>query len=416
MFGNKERRDIALLIFMALVVIGFLAYLFLPSGEGKGAETAQAGQVLPDKKVVDKSKNLQAEDFLTAYNSRLEAALASFFQQLDDLELLPQLPAPEVEAALYDVSRLEAGGGKGKKLLEILEKIRRLSVYNIKDLLTFEYPRDFGKNYLFNIYTAALVAKIAAENLTWHISTVSNIEVRSFIDFSIYNMIGNELEKDYQTLPALLYLELLLKKFNFYTEPWQLTFFKEEIGKLRDLTPQKLLLQMAEYLSFTEERALFRLEWRENDDLDPDDVGVYQKLELPCVHFLKQKYLVFPAQKEEDNVWITDLCNADSGDIELDELSLSSEDPGKSIHLNRVLYTPETARFIFVLGEDASQAQPVTIAKSPTLLDRRIASLIRDVEKNYKVIDCASQGDEEAQAQKQQRLREFGIYLKNTNF
>lgn len=416
MFGNKERRDIALLIFMALVVIGFLAYLFLPSGEGKGADTAQAGQVLPDKKVVDKSKNPQTDDLLAAYNARLEAALASFFQQLDDLELLPQLPAPEVEAALYNVRRLKDGGGKGRQLLDILEKIRRLSVYNIKDLLDFEYPKEFGKNYLFNVYTAALVAKIAAENITWHVSTASNNEVRSFIDFSIYNMLGNELEKDYQTLPALLYLELLLKKFNFYTEPGQLTFFQEELGKLRDLTPQKLLLHMAEYLSFTEERSLFRLEWRENDDLDPDDVGVYQKLNLPCVHFLKQKYLVFPAQKAEDNVWISELCNADSGDIELDDLTLSSEDPGKSIRLNRVLYTPDTARFIFVLGEDASQAHPVAIEAPPTLLDRRIAALIREVEKNYKVIDCASQGDEEAQAQKQQQLRDFGIYLKNTNF
>jgi hypothetical protein len=416
MFGNKERRDIALLIFMALVVIGFLAYLFLPSGKKSVPETLTSAQMLPEKMVNDKSRNPMAEDVFVAYNSRLEAALASFFQQLDDLELLPHQPAPDVEAALYDSHHLEKGGGRGRQLLDILEKIKRLSVLNLKELLLLEYPNGFSRQYRFNVYSAALLAKVAAENITWHISTASNMEVRKFIDFSVYNLIGNELEKDYQTLPALVYLELSLKRLNIYTDPGQVSFFKDGIDKLRDLTPQKLFLQVVDYLSYAEERSLFRLEWRENDDLDPDDVGVYQKMDLPCVHFLKQKYLVFPASREEDNLWISELCKADSGDIELGHLSISSEDPAKSIRLDRILYTPETSRFICVLGDTAPQSEPMTNGNSRNLLPRRISSLIKSVEKNYRVIDFTNTNDEKAQKERRRQLKEFGVYLKSVIF
>ncbi len=419
MFGNKEKRDYALLIFMALVVIIFMAYLFLPSGDKKNvADAIAATQNLPDINSGEPPHTERADDFFIAYNARIEGALAAFFQHLDNLESLPESPAPDdIESSLYDTQLLDKKGGDCGKLSEVLEKIKRLSVYNLKELLLLDFPKSFSKRFRYNVYTAALLQKVPAEHLSIRVNALSNQEMRDLLDFSFLDLIGNELEKDFQALPILLYFELLLKRLNIYTDPGQAAFFRENIEKVRDLSPRKLLLQIKEYLNYSEERTLFRLEWIENDDLDPDDVGVYQKLNVSCVHFLKQKYIVFPAQTEAENLWISELCNADSGDIELEGLSISSEDPGKSIRLDRILYTPDTSRFICVLTDDTPRPEPdINGTSQEDLLSRRVSSLVRNVEQHYKVIHFDPQTDEEGVEQRRRQLIDFGNYLKTTSF
>ena len=78
MFGNKEKRDYALLIFMALVVIIFMAYLFLPSGDKKNvADAIAATQNLPDINSGEPPHTERADDFFIAYNARIEGQLSS---------------------------------------------------------------------------------------------------------------------------------------------------------------------------------------------------------------------------------------------------------------------------------------------------------------------------------------------------
>jgi len=207
-----------------------------------------------------------------------------------------------------------------------------------------------------------------------------------------------------------------MERVNLYTDPSATEFFREKVVKLRDLSPQKILLHLQEFLYHSEEKELFRLEWREKDELDPDDVGVYQKLSLPCVRFLKQKYLVFPTQAEGDNLWISELCNADSGDIELDEIKITSEDPGSSIHLDRILYASGTSRFICVLSNGDPATETNLEDPAADLLSRRVTALIRDTEKNYIVIDLEPTEDEAVREAQRQGLRGFGVYLKTISF
>ncbi len=417
MFGNKDKRDYALLLFMGLVILLFLAYLFIPSGKAKDFPDNRYFAGNSSMPTIEGVAPGSKKNSFSSYNKRLEGDLTAVFASLDNLELLSALPTPEIEASLYNVDTKNARTKETALLSDVLQKIRRLSVINLKEILELNFPDGFKDRFRFNVYTAALLSKISNENVGGRLNEASNQEIQELLDFSLFDLIGNEIEKDYQALPVLLYFELLMERINLYTDPGAVAFFREAIVKLRDLSPKKMLLQMQEMLHYSEENELFRLEWREGDELDPDDVGVYQKLSLPCIRFLKQKYLIFPTQRESDNLWISELCNADSGDIELEDIKIYSEDPGRSVYLNRILYTPDTSRFIFVLSDAGTQSESDAAGDSTLdILSRRVSVLIRDLEKNYRVVSF-EQSDDEATLEKQrQELVDFGRYLKTINF
>jgi hypothetical protein len=69
-----------------------------------------------------------------------------------------------------------------------------------------------------------------------------------------------------------------------------------------------------------------------------------------------------------------------------------------------------------VLGDTAPQSEPMTNGNSRNLLPRRISSLIKSVEKNYRVIDFTNTNDEKAQKERRRQLKEFGVYLKSVIF
>ena len=113
----------------------------------------------------------------------------------------------------------------------------------------------------------------------------------------------------------------------------------------------------------------YRISWTEEDDLNPDDQGRYVNLRINTYVFLGQKYLVFPDyQNSQNNKWIRDLQESDSGNIELTDFQLTDEDPVKNIQVRTIYYTPGTSRFIVLLDRhDFSQQSgfPVRVGLLP---------------------------------------------------
>lgn len=410
MFKSKEKRDTALLIFMAVVTVIFLAYLFVPWGERSRNDVNGdlSNSEIGIEGTTNSGHNADGNDSdrFADFNHRLQRELAAIYQTITTSRVpfneyqISALTGVIESFALQNRERGESG-----KLATILMKSKKMSFSDLGELARFIFPESFVNRYRFNLYLSFLLIKARQEDINRLTKEYSDVQFQELLDFSPYRLIGNEIEKDFQSIPAVLYFYLLVNRLDVYPLVDEAGYFYQKIEKIRDLSTAKNLKKIKEFLHFSTEPQSFRIEWIEADEFDPDDREVYQNLNLNRFKFLKQRYLVFPDPLAENNRWIRELIAADSGDIELADLRIISENPLEKIQLEKIFYSSISSSFVVLLD---------SLEEGDSLLDIIVSDRIAYCSRNFTVISF----DEEAMKQESwpDQLRQFGNYLKKISF
>lgn len=391
MFGkiikDKEKRDTALLIFMAAIMIAFLLYIFVPFGSGD-KETGKSDE--QGKKTVKKG------DFYEELNKKIELELNSVYLSI----LISANPFEN-----YRTETLEKVFDEFKN--DILDKLYKFSFYDLKEILTLPIPGEYSDSLKFNLLLSLFLIKQKEEGIIKKLEILPHSEFEKIINLDFYQLVNNEVQEDYQLIPVLFYFTALMRRLPIYPVEDSVDFFKEKIKPIRDLTAAKYLIQTRELFRFSGTLEQYLLQWVEHDAIGPDDKKVYGNLDLKTFVFLGQNYLIFPDPgNPANNLWIKDLCEADSGDIELTDLKIMNKDPSKPLHFRKILYTPINSEFVVLLKEYESR-------KTHGFLNTIVKKRISGFHKSITVIDFAVDEAEEESFKTQ--LEQFGNYLKKNN-
>ncbi len=384
MLKNKEKRDTALLIFMAAIMIAFLLYIFIPFGSGK-EETGKSDGAR--KKIVKKG------DFYDELSKKIELELNSVYLSI----LISTDPFEN-----YRVETLENVFDEFKN--DTLDKLYKFSFYDLKEIAALPIPEEYSDSLKFNLLLSLFLLKQKEEGIIKKLETLPKSGFEKIINLDLYRLTNNEVQEDYQLIPVLFYFTVLMRRLHIYPVEDNVHFFKEKIKPIRDLTVAKYLIQIRELFSFSESEEQYLLQWIEHDAIGPDDKKVYGNLDLKTFVFLGQNYLIFPDPgNPANNLWIKDLCEADSGDIELIDLKIMNKDPSKPLHFRKILYTPINSEFVVLLKEYES-------CKTHGFLNTIVKKRISGSHKIITVIDF-SVGKAEEESFKTQ-LEQFGNCLK----
>ena len=175
------------------------------------------------------------------------------------------------------------GVGKGKKfsiLAEYIKKANRLSFYDLNEMIKFEFPPDVNAILKFNLYLSLFMIKTKEEKIEQEIVELPDVVFIKIVNFIPYLLINNEIETDFQCLPLLFYFSTMVKRLNIYPPKDVTGFFKDRISDMRDLSPNKFILKINDLINFSQDSEKFRITWTEDDDLNPDDHGIYANLNL----------------------------------------------------------------------------------------------------------------------------------------
>lgn len=403
MFKNKEIRDNVLLISMAVVVIIFLVYIFFPSGKDNTNKKNDIKK--PVKTITPKKTKVPIIPMENVDKDKLQELNLSIEKEIGDIYLTilsSQNPFEE-----YRVEPLRKVIDESEN--EVLKKYSKFSFLDLSDIMNIEFPEEYDGPCKFNIFLSIFLIKIVEEEALIKFADLAKIEFEKNIDFCCYTLINNEIDRDYQVLPILFYFKLLLDRLNIYPVNDDSAFFREKIENIRDISFSKHLRKIFEFLSFSREPERYRVEWVERDGFpDSDDAKSYTSLRLKTINFLKQKYLVFPdPENGKNNIWIKELCSADSGGIELGKLNILNENPLNPLKNKKILYTPINPHFVVVLDD-----YPGSGLTENEYVNRNVIKKLNAFYKNFQVIDFS----EAAQAGKgfKDKLEKFGKYLKKT--
>jgi len=403
MFKNKEIRDNVLLISMAVIVIFFLVYIFFPSGKDNTKKENNTKK--PVKTVTPKKTKTPIIPVENVDKNKLQELNMSIEKEIGDIYLTILSSRSPFEE--YQIEPLRKVIDESEN--EILKKYSKFSFFDLKDIMNIEFPEEYDGPCKFNIFLSMFLIKIVEEEALRKFADLAKIEFEKNIDLGCYALINNEIDRDYQVLPTLFYFKLLLDRLNVYPVNDDTAFFREKIGNIRDLSFSKHVLKISEFLSFAREPGRYRVEWVERDGFpDSDDAKSYASLSLKTINFLKQKYLVFPdPENGKNNMWIKELCSADSGSIELGKLNILNENPLNPLKNKKILYTPINPHFIVILDN-----YPGSGLTENEFVNRNVIKKLNEFYKNFQVIDFS----EASQAGKgfKEQLVKFGNYLKKT--
>ena len=352
MFKDKDSRDTALLIIMAIITVLFIMYLLTPNKERKANQqtdrgTSTSGDV---QRVI--AKLFTKQDLLKILEDRVGRELKQLFEEIVES---PRFFEGYDQQGLVAIYRAFIKKGETnlefKDIARTLDRYLKLSFYDLKDIHTIQFPENFPNTLKFKTYLSLFLIRIKEEGMVSRLSQLSFPVVKQLVDFNSYKFLGSEIFEDYQSLPVLFYFHILLRDINVYSENNNFQFFLEKLEAFKDLTQGKYLIKIRELLHFVVEPVEFRIYWEEYDSLNPNDKKTYSGLKIPLYSFLGQKYLVFPDKRNGDNnIWIEELCDADSGAIELINLNIQSLDPNKQFTIERICYSPLNARFVVLLS------------------------------------------------------------------
>jgi len=401
MLKNKEIRDNVLLISMAIITIAFLVYLFSPfQGEEKeppikdNISTQQTGQPSQNSpRIIEVPREDNNPDQFSLFSKELERELVDIY-----LTILSSPTPFETYSPEKLKSILENHQG------QLFSKYIKFSFIDLGQIVNFDLPPEFNGETRFNIYLALFLIKIKEELIIPHFKEFTQAEFESRIPLTTYSLLDNQLEKDYHVIPFLFYFKLLLDRIDLFPTHDITVYFHEKANAVIDLTYNKHLNKIKELLSFSTEGNRFKIYWKEADGIGPDDTKAFSNINLTTFHFLKQCYLVFPdGDNPGNNQWIDDLCSADSGDIELVELQIQKEDPGRALKISRIYYNPLNSQFVVVLNESKSIEDNIFI-------NRLWVKKLREFQKNYRVIDFSDSSKQDESFRN--ILKNFGNYLK----
>lgn len=293
---------------------------------------------------------------------------------------------------------------------DILNKFFKFSFYDLNDVVTLSFPCEPDDPLKFNIFLSMFLIKLEEERVAKKLLEFPGKEFEEIINIDSYQLINNEVQEDYQLIPVLFYFNMLMKRLPIYPAEDKARFFKEKIKPLRDLTGVKYLVQIRERLRFSQSTGQFRLQWVEHDPVVADDKKLYRHLNFKTFDFLGQKYLIFPDPEIPDNnLWIKELCEADSRGIELKELRIMSEDPAHPLTIKKIYYTSIYSRFVVILKEYVYKPVPVELGG---FLNAMMKNRMADFHKYLTCIDFLKGEDEEGKEIFKKQLNQFGNYLK----
>ncbi|NIM15469.1 MAG: hypothetical protein GTO45_26125 [Candidatus Aminicenantes bacterium] len=417
MFKSKERRDSVLLLFMAVITIVFLLYIFIPSGgkkdngkkDGPDGKKVKKETKIPEKTTKKTLPDEPSEKFiLENLNRKIEEQLNAIY--VDILEA-------DDPFANYNTKDLQNLPGEFQN--KLVEKLYKFSFWDLNDIPTLAFPETYNNSLKLNLFISLFLLKSQEEEILKKYVQLPRSECEKMIRFECYHLVNNEIEKGYQLIPVLFYFKLLMQRLNLYPAEDETVFFKEQIKHLRDLTTGKLLIHIREFLGFSKRSERYRLEWVEDDGILSDDKKVYTNLNLNVINFLKQEYMVFPdSENSENNQWIKELCKADPGDIELENLSIRNQDPAKQLDLRKIIYTPLNSRFVVMLKEyqpgiDTDPGSYTIMRREQGFLNYLVARRMGEFHKNFTIIHFTLDPTDKKKTKLfKQQLKEFGSYLK----
>lgn len=382
MLKNKERRDTFLLVCMGVVMVLFVLYLLVPFGKTKKISPAPERPVHRPAKPAGVSVQSENNDYFWLLNQRLESELDRISEVIwNSDQAFTDYPTGTLEEILSIDKTDEKTRDAHPLFFSLLQKARKIGFYDLKDLFQFSFPDFISGRLKFNLFVSLFLLKLKSENVTSEILDFPDALFRRVVTCVPYLAIDNEIDQNYQALPVLFYFQALAGRLNVFPAADTTAFFRNRMADIRDLSPGKWMAGVMELVDFSEDMQPFRIFWKESDFLDPDDTGVYPNLNLATLVFLKQIYQVFPDfENPVSSAWIKKLCEADTGDIELVELEISSEDPGKKIGVEKIFYTPGKSQFIVLL-------RACDFAGSASMLNRLVSSRMEAFIENFFVVD-----------------------------
>ena len=401
MLKSKDNRDTLLLIFMALIIIAFFLYIFLPLGKGeKKPSPAESPKTIstktrtsPPKFKLPEEIEPTEESVLEAFNQKLETRLAALWAGIMNSD--PPFRNYDIEP--LKTLLLEPGNN-------LVEKLYKFSFFDLNDIARLEFPAAYSNSLKFNLFVSLFLIKIQEEFVTQAFASLPKIEVEKLVNFEVYNLLGQEIEKDYQFIPILFYFNHLLQGVNLYPAEDITHFFKAGIENLRDLSDSKGLVKIQELLAFSQQSEPYRIEWSEEDGIFGNDKKTYKNLPLKVFRFLKQDYLIFPGGGSgEYDQWIKELCRSDSGDIELESLTIQNEDPSRQVKALKIVYTPVNGQFTVLLKE----YEP---GMEEGFWGRLVKKRMEEFHKNFIIIDFSLKESDPRLLKKE--LKSLGTHLK----
>jgi hypothetical protein len=401
MLKSKESRDTLLMVFMALIIIAFFLYIFLPLGEkkektnpGKSPKTISTNtKKSPARFILPEETEPKEENVLDAFNQKLETQLTV---------LWADIMKTDTPFHRYDTENLKSLLLKSGN--HLVEKLCKFSFFDLNDLARLEFPQTYSNSLKFNLFVSLFLIKIQEEFIEQAFASLPKVEVDKLVNFEVYNLLGQEIEKDYQLIPILFYFNHLLQGVNLYPTGDNTGFFRAGIENLRDLSASKALVKIREFLAFSQQNASYRIEWIEEDGIFGNDQKVYKNMPLKVFHFLKQDYLVFPTGSSgEYDQWVKELCLSDSRDIELEFLTFQNEDPSRQEKVLKIVYTPINTQFTVLLNENSP-------GMNEGLVDRMVRKQIEAFHKNFIIIDFSLEKTDPKLFKKE--LKQFGTHLK----
>lgn len=399
---NKEKRDTALLIFMGAIMIAFLIYIFVPFGPAEKKKTNKANKT-GQKKTQKTVKKPPVKDTppVEEKDAQLPPGLDEKIKnELNSLYLSIMMSKEPFEN--YRTEALQNVLDECKN--DTLNRLYKFSFYDLNEMVSMPLPEEYCDSLRINLFLSLFLIKLKEEGIVKKVESLPIPECEKMINLDFYELVGNEVQQDFQLTPVLFYFTMIVKRLPVYPVKDSLRLFKEKIKPVRDLTEAKYLVRIREFLRFSDTRVRFRVQWREHDAIGADDKKVYGNLNLKVHNFLNQYYLVFPDPRNiANNAWIDDLCGADSGDIELAVLNIMSEEPSNPLQVGKILYSPISSRFVVLLRE----FHP---ANTGGFLNAVVKKRIADFQKNLTIIDFSTAADNEKAFKAQ--LDQFGNYLK----
>jgi hypothetical protein len=410
MIKTQDQRSIFILVVMLIIIILFFVYLFVPFGEkekneGKSDLLKKKAHKTIKKSELKLKEEKSSDNLFYEFNLKIEDELKKIYKSIiESNEIFINYKIERLKEIINGPGIEKKMGKDQKDFVEILNRLKKISFFDLNEIKDLGFPESIDKRLKFNIYVSMFLIKIKEEEIFESINELSNKEFGKIIDLRIFDLINNEINKDFQVLPILFYFDNIVKRINVYSNKDSFTFFKEGMKNIKDLSLKKSLMKMRDLLNFSYEFQNYRIEWTEYDMLDPNDMKVYTNLKLKTFHFLKQYYLVFPdIESKSNNIWIKDLCKSDSGDIELIRFKILAEDPSQNLKIKKILYSEDGLNFIVLLKEFKR-------FKDNGFFNRIIENKLELYLKNFKIVDFSE--DKINKELFKDRLEEFGDYLK----
>ena len=369
MVKNKNIRDFALVIFMLVVVIAFVVYQFIPSGnehkrvvetkteknETKKENKSEISLNKTENKVKQSIENnkkdvMQEKEVDKSYLfiNELELILINAFDKLNSAKI----EFNDINLEKIDENMEKLLSNLNNEQLMYKEGLIKINKYDLITLLrNYKEFNNVGNNKSerFILFLSVFLKNICKNNLINDLMVDKKL-LTKYLNFDFYEMINFEVEKPYQFIPVLFYLRLIVNHSQLFKKNELVDRFVVKLEGLKDLTSTGFIQNLILRLHYVSERIKVNISWLEEDKLDPDDKGEYIGVNVRLYKNLGLEFLVFPDVLGE-NKWIKELINADKNSIEIKYLWIEQEELEKNSTKITLFFNKKISQFFILFGD-----------------------------------------------------------------